>query len=68
MERIIGKILRIIKKFEGIMGEQFGENTTEEVGHTLISKPSHVPFTSLNHIPQCIPECQLLTEKLKSSG
>ena len=39
-------------------------NRPEEVGHAVIGKPRHVLVTVLEHIPQCIPECHLLTEKL----
>ena len=37
----------------------------EEVGHAFINVRNHVPFTAVNYIPHWIPECHLLTEKLK---
>ena len=39
----------------------------EEVGHAFINVRTHVPVTTLNYIPHCIPACNLPTEKLRST-
>ena len=42
--------------------------TNSEVGHGFINMRSHMPFSTINYIPHCIPECHLLTSIAKSAG